>query len=356
MIDRGWGCGWRNAQMLVSAMLMRSTEWRESLFGGCGYVPDIGSLQAWLEAAWHAGFDVEGCAQFGGSVQQSLRWIGTTEVISLLRVFRIRAQFIDFVGTHSAHNIFRPQHLGSLHHSIACDLCKRRPIEGIRHTSLAVPDYDLCDHCIRDPRAQHAGPFESHGTAPIHLGVKCSMCEVENILGVRYRSKKKNPQVDMCSRCVDFSQTTWGGRYVRVMVPEGDQDLENENRHRRLIEWIWNYFSSGFPEQGRGVVHTARLPLYFQHEGHSRTVVGIERYKKANGGIYHNLLILDPGIPDSTLEEALTLGQKWQQLVKRGPHTLRKPEYQLTYIEDGLVPENEMDVMKRLGPADTISS
>ena len=38
----------------------------DALFGGCGYVPDVTSLQAWLECAWVAGFDPTGAEQLGG--------------------------------------------------------------------------------------------------------------------------------------------------------------------------------------------------------------------------------------------------------------------------------------------------
>lgn len=39
--DSGWGCGYRNIQMMVSHLLKRSTELRSTLFGGCGFIPDI---------------------------------------------------------------------------------------------------------------------------------------------------------------------------------------------------------------------------------------------------------------------------------------------------------------------------
>ena len=37
----------------------------KALFGNCGYVPDVASLQAWLECAWTAGFDPMGAEQLG---------------------------------------------------------------------------------------------------------------------------------------------------------------------------------------------------------------------------------------------------------------------------------------------------
>ena len=71
------------------------------------------------------------------------------------------------------------------------------------------------------------------------------------------------------------------------------------------------------------VVLTGLPPLYFQHEGHSRTIIGIER--RSTGGVggggargggggasgaaaaaeVYTLLVLDPGTPADVLEEAL---------------------------------------------------
>jgi hypothetical protein len=41
--DSGWGCGYRNIQMQASHQLMRGDPAvRAALFGGCGFVPDVG--------------------------------------------------------------------------------------------------------------------------------------------------------------------------------------------------------------------------------------------------------------------------------------------------------------------------
>ncbi|GAU51233.1 hypothetical protein TSUD_412350 [Trifolium subterraneum] len=37
--DAGWGCGWRNIQMLSSHLLAQRPDAREVLFGGSGFVP-----------------------------------------------------------------------------------------------------------------------------------------------------------------------------------------------------------------------------------------------------------------------------------------------------------------------------
>ena len=73
-------------------------EMQECLFQGCGFVPDVLSLQSWMELAWKAGFDTAGGDMLGNAMQGSHQWIGTTECAALLRCFGLRAQIIDFTG------------------------------------------------------------------------------------------------------------------------------------------------------------------------------------------------------------------------------------------------------------------
>jgi hypothetical protein len=56
--DSGWGCGFRNIQMQISHQLMRGdAAVRQALFGGCGYVPDIGEL-TWTAGSRYMNLDV----------------------------------------------------------------------------------------------------------------------------------------------------------------------------------------------------------------------------------------------------------------------------------------------------------
>ncbi|CAL0317814.1 unnamed protein product [Lupinus luteus] len=94
--DVGWGCGWRNIQMLSSHLLAQRPEAREILFGGSGFVPDIPSLQRWLEIAWERGFDTSGSDQFNHAIYGMKKWIGTTECAALFRSFGLRTRIVDF--------------------------------------------------------------------------------------------------------------------------------------------------------------------------------------------------------------------------------------------------------------------
>ena len=64
----------------------------KALFGNCGYVPDVASLQAWLECAWTAGFDPMGAEQLGrwasSHYQQAGRLsIAPLETLAMQRAF-----------------------------------------------------------------------------------------------------------------------------------------------------------------------------------------------------------------------------------------------------------------------------
>jgi len=69
-------------------------------------------------------------------------------------------------------------------------------------------------------------------------------------------------------------------------------------------------------------------PLYFQHEGHSRTIIGIERFRPAvegknksksgpqegcsDDGFQYHLLLLDPSFKTNNIASALSSGKGWQ--------------------------------------------
>ncbi|XP_025833539.1 ubiquitin carboxyl-terminal hydrolase ZUFSP isoform X2 [Agrilus planipennis] len=100
--DRGWGCGYRNAQMLISSLLTH-TGYNERLYKlwqgqkpPRSAVPSISRLQNLIEQAWANGFDVQGSEQLGSRLVNTRKWIGATEVVTLLSFLKIRCQLVDF--------------------------------------------------------------------------------------------------------------------------------------------------------------------------------------------------------------------------------------------------------------------
>ncbi|XP_054477353.1 zinc finger-containing ubiquitin peptidase 1 [Anoplopoma fimbria] len=173
--DKGWGCGYRNIQMLLSSLhtidayapLLKEKE-----------VPSIPRVQSMIEEAWKAGLDPHGASHFNQRLQGTQAWIGATEIYTLLTFQGISARIIDF----------------------------HKP----------------------------TGPGDTHP---------------------------------------------------------------------RLFEWVKQYFQSG--RSGRlppRLIRTSLPPLYLQHQGHSRSIVGLEQ--KKNGSLC--LLLLDPGTSASDTRKLLS--------------------------------------------------
>lgn len=85
-----------NLACLSTLRLLQESE--EALFAGCGFVPDLLTLQGWLERAWKAGIDTAGGDLLGNIAQGTQQWIGTTECAALLRFFGFKAEIVDFTG------------------------------------------------------------------------------------------------------------------------------------------------------------------------------------------------------------------------------------------------------------------
>uniref|UniRef100_A0A7N0UPD4 UFSP1/2/DUB catalytic domain-containing protein n=1 Tax=Kalanchoe fedtschenkoi TaxID=63787 RepID=A0A7N0UPD4_KALFE len=240
-VDWGWGCGWRNIQMLSSHLLMERKEARSVLFGGAGFVPNIASLQRWLEIAWKRGFDTLGSDQFENTLIGSKKWIGTTECATLFRSFGLKARVVDF----------GPKESESLY--------------------LSVPS---------------GNGFE--------------------------KTKAKGQQV--------------------------------------LFDWVWNYFAGDTAANANSLrlAISRKMPLYFQHDGHSRTIIGVQVKPQHGGKPNCSLLILDPSHKTAALEKSLEINLGWQKLIKRGVHTLKKSQYQLCYIDPGIAYGEELEQLKVL--------
>ncbi|EEF46713.1 conserved hypothetical protein [Ricinus communis] len=278
--DGGWGCGWRNIQMLSSYLLSCRPDAQQVLFGGSGFVPDIPYLQRWLEIAWENGFDTYGAQHFNHSLYGSKNWIGTTECAALFRSFGLWARIVDF-----GPNELKPHF-------------------------LSVPGAHVSSPNVRIKRKafQIYGPMDRYLTSRNH------------------DVSQPDPSASDNTKCSTSPLAI-------------------------LLDWVWNYFSDGSSTASAHhsrVIVTDKAPLYFQHDGHSRTVVGIEVNHQLKGKLRYNLLILDPGHRTAALERSLKEYVGWKKLIKRGVHTLRKPQYQLCYIDPGLASREEIEKLKTI--------
>lgn len=257
--------------MLSSYLIsQRKDDAASSLFCGCDFVPDIPSLQSWLEIAWERGFDVVGSNHFNRTVYGSTKWVGTTECAALFRSFGFRARVVDF----------GPKDLESLF--------------------LSVPDTSSGGD-VKNKGIQVSGPMD------------------------KYLIRKK--------RELDYASPSESGNQFDGRSGNDKSGMKGKG-HQVLMDWVWNYFSdktSKLSGHGRVIIsHRSYVtvlssfvfvwklmilgfkiykfiirPLYFQHDGHSRTIVGIQAKKQQNGIQQYNLLILDPGHVSIAFEKLL---------------------------------------------------
>ncbi|KAM9424557.1 zinc finger-containing ubiquitin peptidase 1 isoform 2-T4 [Pholidichthys leucotaenia] len=211
--DHGWGCGYRNFQMLLSALhrldgyssLLQEKE-----------MPSIPRVQNMIEGAWNEGLDPQGASHFKQKLQGRRAWIGATEIYSLLTSQRIRSRIIDF-------------HIAT-------------------------------------------GPG---------------------------------------------------------------------NTHPLLFDWVKQYFcqssrSSRLPPR---LIQTALPPLYLQHQGHSRSIIGLEQ--KRNGSFC--LLLLDPGLSVSDIRKLLSRDTISSAIhhIRKFPRSLKHKQYQVVAVQGVLSAEEK---------------
>ncbi|XP_034553994.1 zinc finger-containing ubiquitin peptidase 1 [Notolabrus celidotus] len=210
--DKGWGCGYRNLQMILS-----------SLHGVDTYaavlpersVPSIPRLQRMIEEAWKEGLDAQGASHFNNRLQGTRAWIGATEIYSLLTSLRISAHIVDF----------------------------HRP----------------------------TGPADTHPS---------------------------------------------------------------------LLEWVKQYFSQTSSNRlPPRLVQTSLPPLYLQHQGHSRSIVGLEQ--KKNGSL--SLLLLDPASSMSETRKLLSRDSVGSALrhVRKSSGSLKHRQYQVVALQGVLSAEEK---------------
>ncbi|MCL7049305.1 hypothetical protein MKW94_020510 [Papaver nudicaule] len=297
--DRGWGCGWRNIQMLSSHLLMQRQEAKEVTFGGSGFVPDIASLQRWLEIAWERGFDVDGSNSLKNKVYGTNKWIGTTECATLFRSFGLRARIVDF-------------------------------------GSKEIEDSDA------DREAEHV---EMNSEAK--RKVEQVYGPMNNFLHGRNLRRQQKP-VTTGLQTGDNPSTSTSGCSNKMFNGSNKSNIyckKNIKGHDVLVDWVWKYFAD--EEFNRLDDHQRVTVSKKNHQGHSRTIVGIQRKEAQHGRPkQYTLLILDPGHKTKALEWSLKQNFGWQKLVKRGVHTLRKPQYQLCYIDQGIAQGKEIEQLK----------
>ena len=375
-----WSCGYRNIQMMISG-LMTDPAYKAALFGGSGIIPDIPSLQMWIERAWRLGFDLEGAASLGGKlVGAGKKWIGSTEAAILLRSFGLRAKLVSF---------------------------------------HAFDDEQVAHLCSNEEAAQVSSICQG---AEARLYARTG----KRPLGSCFSCGKRGHFSNRCPRSrIDSappSLTSDGNN--RSLAVHQEEQVYYYSRNQGLVDWVTQHFyaeteaaMSSAKDHDVEIKDKRPFPVYFQHSGHSRLLVGwevdpvtgLKRYrdkgevdddeendeqveKKVDGSadirkffpslsrsssttcksedvinekkevsegtttlalaakqqVSENsslssslvdgksrlsLLIFDPAIEKSEFDESLSTS--WRRVVKRGLHTLRESQFEAVYVEVG---------------------
>ncbi|XP_071955252.1 zinc finger-containing ubiquitin peptidase 1-like [Antedon mediterranea] len=218
--DKGWGCGYKNIQILMTAMC-NDPRFKKSVFNDSTNMPSISKIQHLIEKAWSEGYDPQGKEQLGGKLCNTRKWIGATEVVALFTSLKVRCKLIDF----------------------------HKP----------------------------AGPNRTH------------------------------PQ---------------------------------------LFDWIKQYFGSSLALGSlfnKMAICSNKLPLYLQHEGHSRTIIGYEQLKDKS----IRLLLFDPSLTQKQLGllKAPNLTGYALKPLRQTLTNLKSKQYQIVCVEGNLT-EDESKSMK----------
>ncbi|CAL1694541.1 unnamed protein product [Somion occarium] len=113
-----------------------------------------------------------------------------------------------------------------IHAGVRCDVCKTKPLEGVRFKCLDCPNYDLCRSCVADPEARkhhdlthtfwpipepdnkasfyatkHERRLQKSPPVVHHYHVTCDGCETSNFEGVRYKCVQCD-DYDLCQKCI----------------------------------------------------------------------------------------------------------------------------------------------------------
>lgn len=92
-----WDCGYRNIQSMLTSFLNFDCFARDHLFSsGFSLVPRILDIQNKIEKAWKKGYDQIGGSQLEYILFKTNKWIGATEVVTMMRFCGLKGCVADF--------------------------------------------------------------------------------------------------------------------------------------------------------------------------------------------------------------------------------------------------------------------
>lgn len=229
----------------------------------------------------------------------------------MLRYFGIRAEIVDF-GVDENGNYLGCNH-SQLHHiarpsDAVCDVCGcviKDQADGKSYCCVSC-DYDLCHECHTKRKADNSsirgtGSSDGRRQSSILSFVSNSTTTTTSGRVIRPTSQDFVDYVD------DYEDENGGGweKFSHLLnqnpntkgskMPLSSSFSKNSSQTQitsQLVDWLTTYFHLQWPRDHSPPSDTNEYylpPLYFQHEGHSRTIVGLEDMNSKT-----SLIIFDP--------------------------------------------------------------
>lgn len=116
-----WSCGFRNVQMMLSALLPQLVQENHPYFSNLPHslqphpgsprlipIPSLRQVQTLLEDSWRNGFDKIGAEHFGYAIVGTNPRIGAVEVSSLFSYLSIDSVVVQFIKCHASRALLGP--------------------------------------------------------------------------------------------------------------------------------------------------------------------------------------------------------------------------------------------------------
>lgn len=129
--------------------------------------------------------------------------------------------------------------------------------------------------------------------------------------------------------------------YMSRKKPRQPQYVPSHEPCTALGDFCWKYFLGRQPGV-LGDVEPFCPPLYLQHEGHSRTIVGADR-----SGTSINVLLFDPSV-DSNALLADVRDHKRLRKLRRSAQTFTQPRYEVCLVAPGIADAGERELLKTI--------
>ncbi|KAK6350670.1 hypothetical protein TWF718_003855 [Orbilia javanica] len=174
----------------------------------------------------------------------------------------------------------------------------------IRQLSTSDPNVKkayVCHPCVKHVYKEHPAANGFCGYRNIQM--MASYCQKNFVPGCERLYHERIPTIIDIQKWIELAwdmginaharEETGGILYTRKYIGSSEveamftsfgtstipRQFSEPNQQITALRHVWNYFSNGFDHETDRVVQTDKPPIYFQHQGHSMTIVGIEQYK-----------------------------------------------------------------------------